>query len=168
MKVSPMSDKARAIAAYRSHFFADWRLWTRKRTCTLEDEGVLVRLLDEYWMAGCDGLPSDHENLADVLGVTKEQVASVLEHTTAHHVEGARIHFDGLRKNFEKALEQSKKQSARARARWSKDNRMPRHTPPYPDPDPDPDLTPNGSTCSTSASNDTDWMNLGDFNDCDQ
>ena len=144
----------KAIDLYRAHFFADWQLWIRKPRCSLEDQAILMKAIDEYWLAECKGLPADIVALAELLGVEEAQASSMLRNTLAHTIEDGRLHFTKVHTNFVKAQELSAKQSARAKARFSKSSpALPRHshptpTPtPNPDPDPDPDPDLNFAIC---------------------
>lgn len=152
----------KSIDTFRPHFFADWRLWTRKPVCNLQDEAVLLRAADEYWLADCMGLPSEPHALADVLGVSVEATRSMLRSTLAHVIEGDRLHFPKIAANHSKARSLSDKQSARAKARWNNNHAgaPPRlsHLDPNPDPDLDPKPNPDRSTCEEAGSSDTAWM----------
>lgn len=95
-----MSKRESAINKYRRHHFGDWAVMTGRRACTLADQGVLLRAIDLYWRFGCEGLPVNTSELAELLDCDPEEAKSMLEHTVGHFTDGESIHWDSIRDQY--------------------------------------------------------------------
>ena len=95
-----MSKRESAINKYRRHHFGDWAVMTGRRACTLADQGVLLKAIDLYWRFGCEGLPANTNELAELLDCDPEEAQSMLEHTVGHFTDGDSIHWDSIRDQY--------------------------------------------------------------------
>ena len=95
-----MSKRESAINKYRRHHFGDWAVMTGRRACTLADQGVLLKAIDLYWRFGCEGLPANMDELAELLDCDPEEAQSMLEHTVGHFTDGDSIHWDSIRDQY--------------------------------------------------------------------
>lgn len=111
-----MRNYKRHVSLYRRFRFGDWLVETNHPDCSLEDEAVLLRAHNVYWMAECIGLPTDEIALARLLKVSRKQLRSMLAHVDSMHIEDDKIHFHAVRHEFDAAVKQSKKQAARRAA----------------------------------------------------
>ena len=95
-----MSKRESAINKYRRHHFGDWAVMTGRRACTFADQGVLLKAIDLYWRFGCEGLPANTDELAELLDCDAGEAQSMLEHTVGHFTDGDSIHWDSIRDQY--------------------------------------------------------------------
>ena len=95
-----MSKRESAINKYRRHHFGDWAVMTGRRACTLADQGVLLKAIDLYWRFGCEGLPANMDELAELLDCDPKEAQSMLEHTVGHFTDGDSIHWDSIKDQY--------------------------------------------------------------------
>ena len=107
-----MSEQKKGINFFRKHHMGDWAAMTRRKGCSFADEGVLLNAIDLYWRRGCEGLPAAPEGLANAIGCTEQEAASMLENTTDYDVYGEVIHWETVRAAYSKALATSEKARA--------------------------------------------------------
>lgn len=107
-----MSQRQKGINFFRKHHMGDWAAMTRRKGCSFSDEGVLLNAIDLYWKQGCEGLPATREGLANAIGCTEQEAASMLENTTDYDVEDDVIHWETVRVAYSKALATSEKARA--------------------------------------------------------
>ena len=107
-----MSDRQKGINFFRKHHMNDWAAMTRRKGCSFADEGVLLNAIDLYWKQGCEGLPATPEGLANAIGCTEQEAASMLENTTDYDLDGDVIHWVTVKESYAKALATSEKARA--------------------------------------------------------
>jgi hypothetical protein len=98
-----MSDRHKGISFFRKHHINDWAAMTRRKGCSFADEGVLLNAIDLYWKQGCEGLPATPEGLANAIGCTEQEAASMLENTTDYDVDGDLIHWETVKESYSKS-----------------------------------------------------------------
>ena len=107
-----MSERQKGINFFRKHHMNDWAAMTRRKGCSFTDEGVLLNAIDLYWKQGCEGLPATPEGLANAIGCTEQEAASMLENTTDYDVDDHLIHWETVKESYAKALATSEKARA--------------------------------------------------------
>jgi len=107
-----MSERRKGINFFRKHHMSDWAAMTRRKGCSFADEGVLLNAIDLYWKQGCEGLPAAPAKLANAIGCTEQEAASMLKNTTDYDIDGDVIHWETVRAAYTEALVTSEKRRA--------------------------------------------------------